>query len=136
MDDRTVELLETSFAALAPHGDSLVHDFYTRLFAAHPEVRPLFKDDNSAQERALLGALVTTVNNLRKPDVLVPVLKDMGKRHVAYGVQDAHYGVVRDTMLESMEHVAGELWNDDLKAAWTGALNLVAETMIAGAHEE
>lgn len=37
------ELLEQSFAALAPQGEALAARFYQRLFDNYPEVKPLFK---------------------------------------------------------------------------------------------
>lgn len=135
MDEQTITLLETSFQALAPQGEQLVAAFYDRLFETHPAVRPMFSDDMTAQKKALLGALVLTVNNLRKPDVLLPTLKKLGARHAHLGVQEAHYGVVRDTLLVVMADLAGDLWSADLTAAWTAVLNVVAGTMLEGAAQ-
>ena len=59
----------------------------------------------------------------------------MGARHKGYGAAEAHYPVVRDTMLVSMAHVAGDLWSDQLEADWRGALDLVATVMLQGAAE-
>ncbi len=135
MDEPTIELIETSFQALAPRGDELVAAFYDTLFAQHPAVRPMFSDDITAQRGALLGALVVTVNNLRKPDVLLPTLRELGARHAGYGVQAAHYDVVRDTLLSVMAELAGDLWSADLAAAWTSALDVVGATMLEGAAQ-
>ena len=41
-----LDVLETSFDAIAPRGDELTDVFYTRLFAAAPAVRPLFAGTN------------------------------------------------------------------------------------------
>lgn len=38
-----VELLEQSFAAVAPEGDRLVEVFYQHLFEDYPAVKPLFE---------------------------------------------------------------------------------------------
>mgnify|MGYP002633993449 CR=1 FL=1 len=135
MDEQTITLLETSFQALAPQGDQLVAAFYDTLFERHPAVRPMFADDMTAQKAALLGALVLTVNNLRKPDVLLPTLRTLGAKHAGYGVQAAHYDVVRDTLLDVMQRLAGGLWTDDLHAAWTAALDVVGATMLEGAAQ-
>jgi hemoglobin-like flavoprotein len=70
-----LEALETSFDLVAPRGDQLMDEFYARLFAAAPAVRPLFPDDMRRQKTMLLGALVL----LRKS------LRELGARHVAYG---------------------------------------------------
>ena len=44
-----VEILETSFDALAPRADELVDIFYRRLFEAAPEVEPMFEGAEHAQ---------------------------------------------------------------------------------------
>ena len=38
-----LEALETSFDLVAPRSDELMDEFYARLFAAAPSVRPLFR---------------------------------------------------------------------------------------------
>ena len=77
-----VELLETSFALVAPRGEELVSAFYEKLFSKHPEVMPFFENtDMSEQKKKLLQALVLVVNNLRKPEVLGPALKQLGQLH-------------------------------------------------------
>ena len=37
-----LDALETSFDLVAPRGDELMDEFYARLFAAAPAVKPLF----------------------------------------------------------------------------------------------
>lgn len=45
--------IETSFDLVAPRGDELMDEFYSRLFAAAPTVRSLFPDDLRPQKRML-----------------------------------------------------------------------------------
>ena len=53
-----VELLEKTFAALAPKGEELVSRFYGELFTRYPGVRKLFANaDQADQQRKLLSAL-------------------------------------------------------------------------------
>ena len=63
-----LESLETSFDLLAPRGDELMDEFYSRLFEAAPAVRPLFPDDLKRQKTMLLGALVLLRKSLRDLD--------------------------------------------------------------------
>ena len=97
-----VEVLQRSFTAVAPKGDEFVAAFYARLFSAHPEVKPLFgATDMAVQQKKLLAALVLAVENLRRPDVLGPVLKDLGRRHTGYLAKPEHYGVVGAALLDT-----------------------------------
>ncbi len=126
-----VEILESSFAALAPQADALVKRFYEELFKRYPAVKPLFKNTTPAKQRKkLVAALGLLVNNLRKPDELVPVLQQMGVRHESYGAEPEHYSAVAETLLDVMADFAGDLWTNEVKNAWQAALNTVATTMI------
>src|SRR5207253_10563140 len=89
-----IEYLETSFDLVAPRGDELIEDFYARLFATAPAVRPLFPADMTRQRAMLLSALVLLRKSLRDLDRIVPTLRALGARHVAYGAQPEHYPVV------------------------------------------
>ena len=126
-----VEILETSFAALAPQADDLVKRFYEELFKRYPGVKPLFKNTTPAKQRKkMVAALSLLVNSLRKPDELVPVLQQMGERHEVYGAEADHYTVVADTLLDVMAEFAGDLWTTEVKNAWQAALDTVATTML------
>lgn len=130
-----VELLEQSFKAVAPRGQAFVASFYETLFAAHPEVTPLFGHvDMTAQRTKLLGALVLAVENLRRPEVLFPALRELGKRHVGYGVAAAHYPAVGGALLETFETFLGAEWTPEVKAAWTDAYGAIVSVMLEGAN--
>src|SRR5215212_9223670 len=124
------ETLETSFDLIAPHGDELMDEFYSRLFAAAPGVRPLFSGDMRRQKAMLLSALVLVRKSLRDLDRLVPKLHAMGARHVEYGALPEHYPVVASVLIESMAAVAGDAWTAEIGQAWSAALNVVAGVMI------
>lgn len=129
-----VELLEQSFAAVAPRGDELVETFYRHLFADYPEVKPLFEGtEPSEQQKKLLASLKLVVDNLRKPDVLVSALENLGGRHLEYGAEEAHYPAVGATLLKSLAEIAGELWSPELNQAWADAYGAISEHMLNGA---
>jgi len=81
-----VELLEQSFERIKPCADEFVASFYERLFAAHPEVKPLFATtEMEKQRKMLLNALVLVVQNLRNPEVLGQVLNSPKNEREAPG---------------------------------------------------
>jgi methyl-accepting chemotaxis protein len=131
-----IELLESSFKALAPQGELLVERFYQVLFDKHPQVKPLFVNtDPKSQQKKLLAGLSLVIGNLRDPDTLSTALQKMGQRHQAYGALPEHYPAVANTLLEVMDELAGDLWTPQLKKAWEDALNAVVEIMI-GAYAQ
>jgi hemoglobin-like flavoprotein len=130
-----LEALETSFDFVAPRGDELMDVFYARLFAAAPAVKPLFAGtDLKKQKTMLLGTLVLLRKSLRDLDAIVPKLRELGARHVAYGARPEHYPVVGEVLIGSMAEIAGEAWRPEHERAWGEAFTIVAGAMIEGAE--
>ena len=129
--------LETSFDLVAPKGDELVRIFYADLFAVAPSVKPMFEGTDMPRQRAmLLSALVLLRKSLRDLEPVVPTLKRLGARHVAYGARPEHYPVVGEVLIASMAEVAGPAWSTRYEQAWVTAFGVVAAAMLEGAEAE
>jgi hemoglobin-like flavoprotein len=130
-----LQALETSFDLVARRGDELMEAFYTRLFEAAPAVKPLFADtDLPRQKTMLLGTLVLLRKSLRDLDTIVPKLRELGARHVAYGAQPEHYPVVGEVLIAAMADIAGPAWRPEHERAWSEAVAVVAGAMLDGAR--
>jgi hemoglobin-like flavoprotein len=129
-----LDALETSFDLIAPRGDQLMDTFYARLFTAAPAVRPLFAGTDLRRQKAmLLGTLVLLRNSLRDLDAVVPKLRELGARHLAYGAVPAHYPVVGQVLIDAMAEIAADAWQPEYGRAWAAAFDLVAGAMLDGA---
>jgi hemoglobin-like flavoprotein len=127
--------LATSFDLVAPRGDERIDIFYARLFAAAPAVEPLFAGSDLRQQKAkLLATLVLLRRSLRTLDAIVPTLRELGRRHVAYGARSEHYPVVASVLIASMAEIAGDAWRPEHEQAWSAALELAAGAMLEGAQ--
>ena len=125
-----VELLETTFSALAPQGEHIVKRFYEELFSRYPDVKPMFANvSEQDQQKKLLSALKLVINNLRNPDVLTDALLQLGKRHKGYGAEESHYKAVATTMLDVLKEAAGDQWTNEVHQAWSDALQAISTTM-------
>jgi hemoglobin-like flavoprotein len=132
-----VDALETSFDIVAPRGDELMDVFYAKLFAAAPAVEPLFaRTDLRKQKIMLLRVLGLLRRSLRDLDAIVPILHDLGARHVAYGARPEHYPVVGAVLIASMAEVAGDAWQLEHECAWAAAFDVVAGAMLDGAARQ
>src|SRR5215469_3060254 len=130
-----IELLETSFQAIAPRGEAFVTAFYERLFTTYPQTRAFFAStDMKEQRKKLLGALLLVIQNLRKPEVLTSALKGLGHRHVAYGVRPEHYPIVGTILLETLADFLGDDWTPACHDAWVQAYEAVCSIMLEGAN--
>ena len=121
------ELVEKSFARLAPQAEELGARFYARLFEDYPEVRPLFEGtDPGEQQKKLLAALKLLVANLRNGEKLSQVLTELGARHQDYGARPEHYPAVATTLLGVMAEMTGKAWAPEVQVAWEQTFNTVA----------
>ena len=132
-----IELLETSFQAIAPCGEAFVRTFYERLFTHFPQTRAFFAStDMKEQRKKLLGALALVIQNLRKPEVLTSALQGLGKRHVAFGVRPEHYPIVGAVLLETFADFLGERWTPAYHDAWAQAYEAVSAIMLEETNVE
>ena len=132
--DLDVQALETSFDLVAPRGEELIDEFYARLFEAAPAVMPLFRATDMPRQKAmLLSALVLLRKSLRDLEAIVPTLRKLGARHVAYGARPEHYAAVGAALIGAMAAIAGPAWLPAHETAWQQAYAIVAATMLDGA---
>jgi hemoglobin-like flavoprotein len=130
------ELLETSFQAVVLHGEAFVTAFYERLFSRFPETRALFAaTDMLEQRKKLQRSLSLIIEHLQEPDVLAPMLRDLGQRHVGYGVQQEHYRMVGAVLLETFADFLGKHWTQAHHDAWVSGYEVVSNLMLQGAKE-
>jgi hemoglobin-like flavoprotein len=66
-------------------------------------------------------------------DSLAPVLQDLARRHVGYGVQEEHYATVGSALLQTLEQGLGDDFTPPVKAAWSAVYGVVADVMITAA---
>ena len=122
-------LVQDSFAALAPIAEDMAALFYGRLFELDPALRRMFNQDLAGQRRKLAHMLTAAVKGLDRPDQLIPVVHDLGRRHVAYGVTDAHYETVGAALLWSLEKGLGRGFTREVEDAWAAVYRLLSTTM-------
>jgi hemoglobin-like flavoprotein len=134
MTPRQKMLVQETFAKVVPISDQAAALFYGRLFETAPALKGLFKADMQAQGRKLMQMLGTCVGKLDALDQLVPAVKDLGRKHVAYGVNDADYAAVGAALLWTLEQGLGPAFTTEVKEAWTDVYQTLASTMLAGAY--
>jgi hemoglobin-like flavoprotein len=130
-----IELVQTSFKSVVPIADQAADLFYGRLFEIAPGVRPLFPADLAAQKKKLIGMLATAVTNLHQVDKIIPAVQDLGRRHVGYGVTEAHYAPVGEALIWTLDRGLGPAFTPEVKAAWTAAYTTLAGVMQAAAAD-
>jgi len=127
------QLVQTSFAQVQPIADTAAALFYGRLFTLDPKLQPLFKGDLREQGKKLMHMLGLAVRGLDRLEGLVPMLHQLGARHVGYGVTEGDYETVAAALLWTLAQGLGDAFTPEVRDAWTAVYALLAETMKAGA---
>ena len=122
-------LVQTTWKQVEPISDTAAELFYTRLFEIDPSLRPLFADDMTEQRKKLFQMLAVAVKGLDSLDQTVPAVQALGRRHVKYGVEDAHYDTVGSALLWTLEKGLGDSFTPEVKEAWTTVYGLLAGAM-------
>lgn len=135
MTPQEVTLVRTSFAKIIPIADQAAALFYARLFELDPTLRGLFHGDMAAQGKKLMQTIGFCVASLDRLTTIIPVVRDLGLRHVGYQVRDEHYETVGAALLWTLEKGLGADFTADTKTAWSKVYWLLAETMKAGARD-
>lgn len=129
-----IALVKSSFAQVARISEPVAALFYDRLFEVAPAVKPLFKGEPAAQGRKLMAALAMVVGSLDRLDQILPQLEHMARRHVAYGAEEAHYAVVGETLIWTLEQGLAEGFTPEVRDAWAEAYATLSGAMIAAAR--
>lgn len=128
-----IRIIRDSFARVAPRAEVAALIFYKRLFESDPALRPLFRTPIEEQGAKLMQMLAAAVRLLDKPESLVPVLQDLGRRHAGYGVKREHYGTVGSALLAMFDDLLGDQFTAEAREAWAALYAVVARTMTEAA---
>src|SRR5215467_1139007 len=85
--------------------------FYGRLFDLDPSLRRLFNIDMKEQSKKLISMLEAIVASIDDWEYIVPVLRELGQRHVTYGVITLHYDTLSPTMICAFRHALQPRYN-------------------------
>jgi hemoglobin-like flavoprotein len=129
-------LVQSSFADVLPIADVAGMLFYERIFTLAPEARALFGDDIALQASRTMAAVKTAVDGLDDIEQVAPFLVRLGARHVRYGVVPAHFDLVGEAFLWTLEQGLGEAFTPEVNEAWVAAFGVIARAMLIGMEQQ
>ncbi|MFZ2099599.1 MAG: globin family protein [Oricola sp.] len=134
MTPNEIDLVQASFAKVAPISAAAAELFYGRLFDIAPEVRPLFTTPLDEQGRKLMMTLAVVVNGLRNLGDILPTASALAVRHVGYGVKAEHYAPVGEALIWTLEQGLGDAFTEEVRQAWLSAYTALSGAMLAAAY--
>lgn len=133
LTENTLEIITATAPVVAANVDRIVPCMYGRLFA-DPDMRALFnmshQHGNSAQHKALAGALVAYATHIRTPEVLVGAIERIAQKHVGLQILPEHYPHVANALIGAVSEVLGDAATPAILDAWGEAYWFLANTLI------
>jgi hemoglobin-like flavoprotein len=124
-----VQLVQQTWRAVLPVGDTAAEFFYGKLFSLDSSIQGLFHDDAREQGRNLTSMISVVVGSLSRPERILLAVRQLGRRHAAYGVNPRHYELARIALLWMLEQVLEEAFTPTVRTAWASVYDLFAATM-------
>jgi hemoglobin-like flavoprotein len=136
MTPRQKLLVRTTFDHILQITDTAALLFYAKLFEVDPSVVGMFPMKIESQGRMLMLVVTRAVRGMDDLECLLPVLRELGRRHLRYGVRDEHYETVVEAMVWALQIGLHAGFTAEVREAWTAWYWLLADAMKAGAAEE
>ena len=133
MTQRQKQIVSETFPLIREIAVPVALLFYGRLFDLDPSLRQLFKIDMKEQSKKLVATLDSLVKSIDDWERIVPVLRELGQRHVAYGVKEEHYNTLCSALVWAFGQALQPGFDDEVRAAWTAVILAVNEQMKIGA---
>lgn len=129
MTPEQIHLVQRSWRAVLPVGDTAAELFYGKLFSLDPGVRTLFRNDLVEQGRNLTAMISVVVGALSMPERIALAVRQLGERHAGYGVERRHYELAGTSLIWMLEKCLGEAFTPEVKAAWWATYTFLASEM-------
>ncbi|MBU0593242.1 MAG: globin family protein [Pseudomonadota bacterium] len=134
MTPEKIALVRSSWQQVLPIKDTAAQLFYGQLFELDPTLRGMFRGDMVEQGRKLMAMINTVVTSLDNLGPILERIEEMGRRHVDYGVTEAHYDTVGSALIWTLGQGLGEQFTPAVKDAWGDAYNTLASAMKRAAY--
>ena len=131
IEEEDLLLVRKTRSAFAEDADRTAAAFYGTLFRQAPGLRSMFPHDLDDQGRKLCAMVSAAIGAAGEMETLTPVLAELARRHVAYGVTAGHYALVGRALLATLADLGVTPAH---VAAWERTYAVLSGVMIAAAY--
>ena len=126
MNEHTISLVRESFDLIEPIAPQTGAMFYANLFEADPSLQRLLGVDTAAEGAKLMPMVAVVVARLDQPEVVTPMLENLGRRLAGGGAMDSHYDTARIALLKTLYQALGVAYNAEVEEAWVDVYGVLA----------
>lgn len=137
LGEEVVNTIQGTAPLLAEHGETITGLFYSKLFAAHPELKHVFNMANQAsgqQKHALAGAVYGFATHLDDLQGFKAQINRISQKHASLSIKPEHYPIVGKYLLEAIHEAVRGLLDvataDLVVDVWGQAYEILATLLI------
>ncbi|WP_026556828.1 globin domain-containing protein [Arthrobacter sp. 35W] len=136
LSEKSRPIIEATLPLVGSRLGAITPNFYSRLFAAHPELLDgLFSranQNNGEQQKALAGSIAAFAGALvANPDLLPEaMLSRIANKHTSLGIAEDQYQVVYTHLFGAIAEELADVITAEIAAAWTEVYWLMANALI------
>lgn len=136
LSDTHAEIIKATLPPVGENIETITKTFYSKMFAAHPElIANTFNRGNQkqgAQQKALAASVATFATQLVDPTAPDPVmmLDRIAHKHVSLGIRKDQYQIVHDNLMAAIAEVLGDAVTPEVAEAWDAVYWLMADVLI------
>src|SRR5262245_24489172 len=118
MTPEDIARVRRGFASITADRWTFSAKFYDALFKIEPALQPLFKGDLAVHGNIFVDSLGLAVGALEILDEFADELREHGRRIAMLGVENRHYAVAAEALLDAVEASLGRRLDAHDRAAW------------------
>lgn len=120
-------LVKHTFTHIAPNHDIVARLFYDKLFEIAPHLQTMFTHSMDMQRAKVMQMLAALVAAMDDPTHFSRMARELGKRHIDYGVVREQYALVGQALMWALEEACPDVMNKAALDAWGAAYALMAD---------
>jgi nitric oxide dioxygenase len=121
MSPEDIARVRRGFARISADRRAFSARFYDALFQIEPSLRPLFKGDLAAHGDIFVTSLGLAVGSLESLHTVADKLRADGRRIADIGIENRHYAVAAEALLDAVEASLGDRFDQRDRVAWATA---------------
>lgn len=120
-------LLQASYARMAARHRTAAQDFYGRLLAIAPELRPAARHELGGNGQMFMATLGMLVRGLCETPALLPVAASLAERYLTFGADAERLPRIGEALLATIADTLGDDLSAEAQRAWALAYDALCD---------
>ena len=129
MTTEQIKNVQRTFKIMYGRSEHSAELFFSRLFELDGSLRNYFNGELQLYKRKFIQIVGAGVYGLNRPESIVPVLQEFGRRQAQWGMRNEQYNTIGAAFYWTLSHSLEDEFTPEVMAAWAEAYNMMANVM-------